>query len=158
MRIFRQSTTGIVLIALIACESAPTSQPRRFTLLPGGDGLVLEGRWSATGQYSGQVPRSNAAHVECSRATGVCTEFLAQFVTKADDAHFHDPMLSTLVTSFRVVEWTTGRVVARAETPAYEIELRMSLSDRSAERTARETSAGGASGANPAGARLWTLQ
>jgi len=59
---------------------------------------------------------------------------------------------------FRVLEWPQNSIVARAQPRAADVDLRISLVDKTAERTSRETAARGAKGANPTGVHLWRLE
>jgi hypothetical protein len=68
------------------------------------------------------------------------------------------PYLFLAKERFRVVEWTGTTIIARAEPRAADIDLRISLSERSAERTSRETSSRGAQDANPQNVTQWVLQ
>jgi hypothetical protein len=58
---------------------------------------------------------------------------------------------------FRILEWSESLVVARAEPRAADIELRISLIDRAAERTLRETGARGAQGSHFGKIEHWIL-
>ena len=44
-------------------------------------------------------------------------------------------------TDFKFIEWSSARIIARDEAHVADIELRISLSDRAAERSFRETKA-----------------
>jgi hypothetical protein len=59
---------------------------------------------------------------------------------------------------FHVVDWSHDVIVARAESRAADIDLRISLVDRTAERTSRETAARGASQAKAEELHVWRLE
>lgn len=58
---------------------------------------------------------------------------------------------------YEIVEWSRTVVVAVERPRAADIELRVSLEHKTAERTVRETGARGATGASPVPKR-WVLQ
>ena len=67
-------------------------------------------------------------------------------------------MLEPQKEQFRVIEWTGTTIAARAEPRAADIDLRISLTNRTAERSSRETAARGAQGGNPQNVTQWVLQ
>ncbi len=106
------------------------------------------------------MPRLNSVRVECDRTARVCNEYVAKLIQKTDDpiSAVERPYLFLMKEQFRVIEWTGTTITARAEARAADIDLRVSLTDRTAERTSRETALRGAQGANPENVSQWVLQ
>ena len=137
------------------------TNPRLFQLKDSGATVIIEGTWRiTTGAPSLEVPRANSVRLECHRTTKRCTEHIAKLIRPLDDSSgfVKESTLLLMNEEFRVVEWSQNVIVARAVPRAADVELRVSLVDRTAERTSRETSARGAHGANPAALHVWRLE
>jgi hypothetical protein len=93
-----------------------------------------------------EVPHVNSVRIECDRAARICNEYVAKFIQKSDDpiGAVERPSLLLMKEQFRVIEWTDTTISGRAEPRAADIDLRISLADRTAERTSRETASRGA--------------
>jgi hypothetical protein len=149
----------IGVATLAACTEVPESNPFKLYVDAAGVYVTLDGRWqSASGRSTGEVPKFNAVRVECERERATCTEFLARMITKDDDSVSGGPYLFANVIRYKVLEWSDSHILARAEPRAADVELRIAILDESAERTSRETSARGASGANPSNVDQWVLR
>jgi len=150
----------VVVVGPLQAQEVRTN-PKLFRFEDSGGLVVIEGTWRvATGAPSVEVPRTNSVRVECHRARKKCTEHIAKLIRASDDSSgfVKQSTLLLMKEEFRVVEWSQDVTVARAEPRAADVELRISLVDRTAERTSRETSARRAAGAKPAAIHVWRLE
>lgn len=137
----------------------PGSNPLGFDVAPSGHEVVLNGKWQTTFErVSAEVPRVNSVRIECYRASAICVEFLARMVERVNDPILDRPFLFANVQRYSVIEWTESHIVARAEPRAADVELRIAMLDKTAERTSRETSVRGATSANPTLVDHWVLR
>ena len=126
-----------------------------------GEWVGLEGHWSsATGRYSVELPRVNSVDIDCWHRRMICVEHLSKLVQPADDRRgfLKRPMLFAEGNEYKIVEWSQSSLVARFEPRAADIEIRVSFSEKVAERTFRETTARGAAGAATGEALHWMLE
>jgi hypothetical protein len=121
--------------------------------------VTFEGRWRTVSQTgSTSIPRLNTATGHCEKATMTCSESIAKLYGKNEWPGRSNGFLRVANTDFRVIEWSKDRVVARYEAPVADIEIRISLSDGSAERSFRETKARGSETADSKIAGHWVLE
>jgi hypothetical protein len=66
--------------------------------------------------------------------------------------------LSVIMFEHQILEWSDTVVRTQAQPPAADIEIHISLVDRFAERSQRETSTRGALLADPSRVQHWTLE
>ena len=136
-------TAGAALLLVVSARGAEitpdlkqlvVSNDRRHVTIQGTCGRISE-------RATVEVPLINSVRIECDRTVGVCNEYVAKFIQKTDDpaGTMEQPYLFLMKEQFRIIQWTGTTITARAEPRAADIDLRISLSDRSAERTSRET-------------------
>jgi hypothetical protein len=155
-------TAGAVLLVAVSARGAEiTTDQKQFVVSSDRRHVTVQGTWSPTSERATvEVPRVNSVRIECDRTIGVCNEYVAKFIQKTDDpaGTMERPYLFLMKERFRIITWTGKTITARAEPRAANIDLRISLADRSAERTSRETGARGAQGANSQNVTQWVLQ
>ncbi len=152
---------SILLLAVSVGGDQITTEQKNFLVSGDGRYVLLQGSWRRTSQRpSVEVPYVNSVRIECDRTARLCNEYVAKFVQKTDDPDgaVERPSLFLMKEQFRVIEWTRTSIAARAEPRAADIDLRISLTDRTAERSSRETASRGAQGANPQNVTQWVLQ
>jgi hypothetical protein len=143
----RRYMTLVLLLSPVWCSAAGlhiTTAPKHITVMDGGDFVIGEGRWRRISAWpSVNAPTINTVYLACDRARRVCEELMAKVLQPFDDplGTLQDRSLMVSQITFRVLEWSSTLIVARAEQPAVDIDLRISLADKSAERTRRETEA-----------------
>jgi hypothetical protein len=153
----------MLLISLSGCDIGQgeiRSDPKEISLSASGSHLVIQGKWrNVTESPSVVVPRVNTTRIECDKRTLRCDEYIAKLIEKSDDptGFVGRRYLWLMKEEFRILEWSESLVVARAGPRAADIELRVSLTDRAAERTLRETGARGAQGADAGKIEHWIL-
>jgi hypothetical protein len=133
---------------------------KSIDVMDGGRYVIAEGRWRRiSARPSINAPTINTVRVEYDRARRVCEELMAKVLQTGDDPlkKVDAGYLFVDQTTFRVLEWSSTLIVVRAEPPAIDIDLRISLADKSAERTLRETGARGAQGADSSCVDQWVL-
>ena len=153
----------LLLLSPLWCGAAElniTTLRKSIDVMDGGRYVIAEGRWRRIStRPSINAPTINTVRVECDRARRVCEELMANVLQPFDDplGKVNDRYLFVGETIFKVLEWSSTLIMARAEQPAVDIDLRISLADKSAERTLRETGARGAQGADPSRVDQWVL-
>lgn len=143
-----------------AAELNITTAQKHLNVMDGGSYVIIEGTWRRiSARPSINAPTINTVRVECDKARRVCEELMAKVLQPSDDplGTLQDRYLFVDQTIFRVLEWSSTLIVARAEQRAVDIDLRISLADKSAERARRETGAHGAQGADPSHVDQWVL-
>ncbi|MDQ8165016.1 MAG: hypothetical protein P3A28_04550 [Gemmatimonadota bacterium] len=100
----------------------------------------------------------NSVEITCFIKTGECTESLAQLVTKDDDNVLGAPHLFTYLNSFKVKSFEKGILIATSGTRAFDLELRIDVESKSAERSGRETGERGATGVDATRLHRWALK
>lgn len=163
-----KATIAVCLLVLSACKEEVTTGRKDITtdrknFIESDDRqvLVVTGSWRLTSQNpSLEVPAVNSVRIECDRASRTCNEYIAKFAQHSDDplVDVQHPYLWLGKEQYEVKEWTSSTLTARAQPRAGDIDLRLSLVDKSAERLSRETGARGAQGANPSAVSHWTLK
>jgi hypothetical protein len=156
-------TVGIWIIVLAAAGRTEEfrTNPKLFQVAQSGEVVIIEGTWrNVTGGPSVEVPRANSVRLECHRSLKTCIEHIAKLIRPSDDylGLVKQPTLFVMKEDFRVLEWSQNAIVARAQPRAADVDLRISLVDKTAERTSRETTARGAEGAKPTAIYLWRLE
>ena len=121
--------------------------------------VMFEGRWRSIAQTSSKkLTKLNTVSAECYRETKTCQEHIARLYGKGEWAPYSGGYLSVTTLEFRVIEWSKARIVARHEAPGADCEIRVSLSDRSVERSFHETKARGSDTAETKIAGQWVLE
>jgi hypothetical protein len=121
--------------------------------------VSFEGRWKAISQQKIEMlPPINTVVGHCNKKTLTCSETLALYYRPDDRTPSGDPYLYPQTHDYRVIEWTSTRIIAREEAPVADIEIRISLVDKSIERSAKETTARGSMTADPNISRHWILE
>lgn len=154
------AATGVLLLAGYAFGEQITTDRKQFFVSGDGRYVVLQGTWRRISQRATvEVPHVNSVRIECDQNARICNEYVAKFIQRSDDpiSSVERPYLFLMKEQFRVLEWTETTITARAEPRAADIDLRISLVDRTAERTSRETASRGAQGANPQDVTQWVL-
>jgi hypothetical protein len=161
MRIVTLAAALIILLTVFVRGEEITTDQKNFLVSDNGRYVVLQGAWRRTSQRpTVEVPYVNSVRIECDRTARICNEYVAKFIQKTDDplSAVERPYLFLMKEQFRVIEWTGTTIAARAEPRAGDIDLRISLTNRTAERSSRKTAARGAQGANPQNVTQWALQ
>ncbi len=163
-------TVAAACLACVLAACAPglikEADVRRlpFSLLGDAQNGVVSasGRWTrATSHQRSAVATLNAVEIVCSQQRRTCVEALAGLHSRLDpmfrEATRGGLLLTSEMTEFSVVEWSSSTIRALAQPRAADIELRISLAERDVVRTATETSARGATGADPT-PEVWKLE
>jgi hypothetical protein len=161
MRIVTLAAALILLLTVFVRGEQITTDQKNFLVSGDEKYVVLQGTWRRTSQRpTVEVPYINRVRIECDQTARICNEYVAKFIQKTDDplGTMERPYLFLMKEQFRVIEWTGTTIAARAEPRAADIDLRISLTNQTAERSSRETAARGAQGANPQNATQWVLQ
>lgn len=151
---------GILLILSGCSDVDSIESPRKiFNILNNGN-LYLEGRWEQAASTATEriIPKDNAIAIFCDRRSGVCIENEALFTLKEKVSFVQAPLLHTEQYSYVITEWSDTTIKAERKTPAADVEIKISLADKSAEKGWRETAARGNDTANPYKAASWALK
>ena len=151
----------ISVLLLSGCFNAREveSPPKAFQILESGD-VYLEGRWKQIGSTSSFriIPKHNSVSILCEKKTGVCTENEALLVTKSDNPITPSDLLYPEEFTYIITEWSDTTIKAERKPPVADVEIRISLIDKSVEKSFRETQARGSDTANPNIVGNWILE
>lgn len=152
----------LFLISLLGCQNIDgIKSPEKVISVLSENQVFLEGRWkkisSITKQYR-ITPKINTTLILCNKGSGSCVEHAACLVTGKDSPWSPYSRLYIQPTDYFITEWSDSVIKAKYEARAGDVELRISLADKSAEKSFRETSARGAHGANPNLVENWILE
>lgn len=104
---------------------------------------TLDGRWRATTTRESPLPMPpvlNTTHVLCGKPEMVCTESIAMLRSDRQVTISElDPLLDVRTHEYQVVEWSGEVIHAVEQLPVGDLEIRISLPDKSAQRSYRET-------------------
>ncbi len=109
-----------------------------------GTWIVAEGKWRRTSgpAMSIRLPEINSVYIDCYERTGKCTERRATLVSRAEAERLNVPLLEGLLdTSFdeyEIAEWTADFVRAVYRAPVGDIEIQISVKNKTATRSYRE--------------------
>ena len=145
-----------LLSFLPACSKDEIRSPNKRIQLY--DNLVIvEGRWKQTASSGGKkLARINSAYVICNKLSMTCEENTAVLVTPQDDPPAN--LLYIINITYKINEWSDGIIKASHAAPVADFELKISLRDKFAERSFRETKARGSETANPNVFAHWVLE
>lgn len=150
-----------VIILLSGCSNIRDveSPPKIFLILEDGN-VYLEGRWKQIGSTSNYkiIPKHNSVSILCDKKSGICTENEALLVTKKDNPITPCPLLYPEQFTYIITEWSDTTIKAERKPPVADVEIRISLIDKSAEKSFRETQVRGADTANPDIVGNWILE
>ena len=126
-----------------------------------GEFVIATGRWqSATQTGVTRIPAVNAVEVTCYKPQGICRESIGMLYTGLDEdirREGYGNVLTMSTHDYSVREWSDRTIIAVEKPRAADIEIRISLEHKTAERTLRETGARGAAGPSPI-PRRWILE
>ena len=122
--------------------------------------VFVQGRWKRSG---GNIklnipPRINTISITCDKNSMTCKEIIASVVTPQEESLFEKPELFIAETIYQIVDWSNDVITAKYEAPIADLELRISLKDKFAERRYRETKARGSKTSNPNNYLQWILE
>lgn len=147
----------ILLYLFTGCSNINDVQclKKIFTVLS-KDQVYLEGSWKliTTPTKSRKIPKINSTKILCNRQLMVCTEWSAHLESNV----LVYPYLYPDETEYRIIEWSETKIKAESEARAVDVELVISIPEKSAEKTMRETTARGAIGAEPEKVQHWILE
>ena len=135
------------------------SPPKAFQILENGN-VYLEGRWKQIGSTSSFriIPKHNSASILCDKKSGICTENQALLVTKNDNPITPSALLYPEEFTYIISEWSDTTIKAERKPPVADVEIRISLIDKSVEKSFRETQARGSYTSNPNIVGNWILK
>lgn len=153
----KQPHYGFLLLCLVtatiflnACNDyRPRIDKKTFTSMK--DSLLFSGRWKQTDSVksTSHMAEINTLTVSCSKIELTCEEWIANAFPEW--LYLHREV-------YTVMEWDDLRVLARSEAPVADIELRISLVDKSVERTFRGTNARRVDKTDIDGLEQWVLE
>jgi hypothetical protein len=169
LRVARNVVIFIVLLLLIIPSMSfgeEITSPKKLILKRSlFDEVFFAGRWSIIADTSSgillHIPKINTVEGFCYKETKTCKESLALFYGPDESDKMPFTKNGNLVTDFheyRIIEWTSTTIYARAEYDIADIELRISLPDKRIERIYRETKARGSKVSNPDILYHWILK
>lgn len=151
----------ILAISLSGCLNiTDIKSPPKIINAVSENQVYIEGRWRETSivKKFKTTPRINSTAILCNRESLSCIEHEACLATRKDNNILPYALLYIQPTTYQISEWSNTIIKAHKEARAGDVELRISLADKSAEKSFRETSARGAEGANPNLVEHWILE
>ena len=140
---------------LPTCSKDEIRSPKKRIEL--SDYLVfVQGRWKQTASSGSKLARINTTYVICNKLSMTCEENTAALATPQDDPPAN--LLYIVNITYKINEWSEDIIKARHEAPVADFELRISVRDKFAERSFRETKARGSETANPNVFGHWVLE
>ena len=119
--------------------------------------VIVEGRWKQTASSGSKtLARINSAYVICNKLSMTCEENTAVLETPQEDPPTN--LLYIINITYKISEWSEDIIKARHEAPVADFDLRISVRDKFAERSFRETKARGSETANPNVFGHWVLE
>ncbi|SRR6266849_7469388 len=149
----RRYLTAFALVTTLSCQRFPDVQvlSKRVSKnsLHGQEWVSATGRWQKSAGNLNKSPAINTLEIWCDKGLGSCRETRA-ILTTPKDSDFQSPAhLFTYYHEYRIVSWSDGNLIAREETPAFDIDLKISVTDKVVEKNWRETRARGNETADP---------
>jgi len=119
--------------------------------------VIVEGRWKkSASSTSNLLARINTAYITCNKHSMTCEENTAVLSTPQDALPAN--LLYIVNVNYKIISWSDGIIKAKYEAPVADFDLRISLLDKFAERSFRETEARGSETANPNVFGHWVLE
>ncbi len=121
---------------------------KHFVVLPGY--AKVDGHWRQT-RWAGSFNPAiiNAVRIECKQREAVCIEVGAQLLTSLDKIKGSSQIFLDGPLDYEILSWKDGIIVARTEGPVADFDLRISIQDKIATKSFRETKARGSDSADP---------
>lgn len=154
----RRMALVVILTAMGGCAGqVEVDPPLKWFHIDGASSLVsFHGQWRPTAKAGGLMNwAANAVSVRCDHGSARCEEVLA--LLYAPDERFPHHSLDVVLLTYIVSEWTDSIIRADSIAQAGDFALRISLADKVAERSFRETKGHGAENADPSIVRNWVL-
>jgi hypothetical protein len=119
--------------------------------------VIVEGRWKQTASSGHKLlARVNSTYITCNKLSMTCEENTAVLATPQDDPPTN--LLYIVNIKYKISEWSEAMIKARHEAPVADFDLRISVRDKFAERSVRETKARGSETADPNVFGQWVLE
>jgi len=151
----------IFLLGLIwACSEADKiSSPIKDIRLVDNYVISVQGRWKKTTKTNyHKLSRINSTYITCNNKSMTCQENTAVLVTPEDEPNLQIRTLYIVDLTYQIVNWSDDIINAKFEGFVGDFEVRISLKDKFAERSFRETKARGSETADPNVYEHWILE
>jgi hypothetical protein len=150
----------IFLFGLIwACSEADkiSSPPRDIRLID--NYVFVQGRWKKTTKTNyHKLSRINSTYITCDKKSMTCKESTAVLITPEDEPELKLRTLYVVDHTYRIIDWSDDIINAKSEGLVADFAIRISLKDKFAERSFRETKARGSETADPNVYEHWILE
>jgi hypothetical protein len=165
----------IVLLFVFSTEACQQSKSPQWTekqlraiwfpiksFVPLWESVSVQGHWKQIrfGRIT-RIPQLNAVAIACSKLDSVCVESRAELDSPLDADSFgeHLRLGVVLPEEYAIHSWADdGSIVAGYKTDSADWELSISIKDKTAEKTYRETQARGSKTADPQIVHTWILE
>lgn len=147
-----------MVIFIVGCSDfSKIETPQKSIVLESGN-LYLEGRWKLVGGKKDIVPRINFVRITCFKSQMICVENQAKLLMPNESNLVENPLLFSDTFEYIITEWSDTILRAERNPPVADIDFRISLTDNSAEKNFRETTARGSKTANSDVFGKWVLE
>ncbi|HSW63493.1 MAG TPA: hypothetical protein VLH56_09320 [Dissulfurispiraceae bacterium] len=127
----------VVLFAACAPEAPKVAMPQKKMTITDAS-VQATGHWKAVTKPKEPVlqavPQINAVDLRCYREDMICIETLASLYQKSDGNPEDLPSLFPHRFVYKIVKWDESGLLAKSETSVANVELKVSLSDKTASR------------------------
>ena len=148
-----------IAVLLFGCSDlnsivAPTKRVNK-----NGDIVSVGGRWKAMAETKYKlISKINSTSITCDHSDMTCREIAAFVFTPKEQPLLKNNSLYSQESSYPIIDWTDVIIKAKKETPVVDIELTISLKDKSAEKSFIQPKAGGNEPANLDAYGKWVLE
>jgi len=150
----------IFLLGLMyACSEIDkiSSPPKEIRLID--NYVFVQGRWKKTTKTNyHKLSRINSTYITCDKKSMTCKENTAVLVTPEDEPESKLRTLYIVDLTYQIINWSDDIINSKSEGPVADFEIKISLRDKFAERSFRETKARGSETANPNVYEHWILE
>lgn len=121
--------------------------------------VYIEGRWKqTTPKGTTIIPKINTAKIICNKMNMTCNETVAKLTTPKDSDLFENKLLFIQEFTYEILSFRDGIIVAKREAPVADVIMKISINDKLAEKSFRETKTRGSETANPDVYYHWILE
>ena len=141
------------------CSGADEVSSPSKHIISFGNYVSIQGRWKKTTKSNyHMLSRINSTYITCDKQSMNCLEKTAILATPEDSPIIKEKFLYILDINYRIINWSDDIINAKYEALVADFEIRISLRDKFAERSFRETKARGSETANPNVYEHWILE
>jgi predicted small secreted protein len=150
---------SLISFLLAGCSDLNTIETTPKSISKKANYVFAEGRWKALpGSRASIISKINFTSITCDRNNMTCNEIESLVFTPKEQPILKKNLLYNQEFSYEIIDWTDDIIKAKREAPVADIEITISIKDRFAEKSYRETKARGSDTADPNIYGKWILE